>query len=166
LLLLLANYGKDGRPGPIVGQFSQETLAETDRHNPSPRELFHEQIPQIGFYREHGFARQARDQNEELGSPFQMPVTSMNRASGWPSNCGSPRALPKILSYNRRAVGNDLKKDIPRQEWQEIMQAHYTQAHAFVSCPTRTQLASLKTPTLRHCTASGVLSVVCATENF
>jgi hypothetical protein len=76
----LQTTGKDGRPEPIVGQFSQETLAENDRHNPSPRELFHEQIPQIGFYREHGFARQARDQNEELGSPFQMPVTSMNLA--------------------------------------------------------------------------------------
>jgi hypothetical protein len=53
---------------------------KNDRHDPSPRELFHEQIPQIGFYREHGFARQARDQNEELGSRFQMPVTSMNLA--------------------------------------------------------------------------------------
>jgi len=28
LLLLLANFGKEGRPEPIVGQFSQETLAE------------------------------------------------------------------------------------------------------------------------------------------
>src|ERR1700681_3157636 len=28
LLLLLANFGKDGAPQPIVGKFSQETLAE------------------------------------------------------------------------------------------------------------------------------------------
>ena len=28
LLLLLANFGKEGRPEPIVGTFSQETLAE------------------------------------------------------------------------------------------------------------------------------------------
>src|SRR5260370_42529741 len=28
LLLLLANFGKEGRPQPIVGTFSQETLAE------------------------------------------------------------------------------------------------------------------------------------------
>jgi CRP/FNR family transcriptional regulator, cyclic AMP receptor protein len=27
LLLLLANFGKEGRPEPIVGKFSQETLA-------------------------------------------------------------------------------------------------------------------------------------------
>ena len=28
LLLLLANFGKEGKPEPIVGKFSQETLAE------------------------------------------------------------------------------------------------------------------------------------------
>jgi CRP/FNR family transcriptional regulator, cyclic AMP receptor protein len=28
LLLLLANFGKQGKPEPIVGRFSQETLAE------------------------------------------------------------------------------------------------------------------------------------------
>jgi CRP-like cAMP-binding protein len=28
LLLLLANFGKDGKPEPIVGKFSQETLAD------------------------------------------------------------------------------------------------------------------------------------------
>jgi CRP/FNR family cyclic AMP-dependent transcriptional regulator len=28
LLLLLANFGKEGRPEPIVGKISQETLAE------------------------------------------------------------------------------------------------------------------------------------------
>jgi CRP/FNR family transcriptional regulator, cyclic AMP receptor protein len=28
LLLLLANFGKEGRPEPIVGNFSQETLAQ------------------------------------------------------------------------------------------------------------------------------------------
>jgi hypothetical protein len=49
LLLLLANFGKEGRPEPIVGKFSQETLAE-DRHDPISGKLFHEQIPQIGLY--------------------------------------------------------------------------------------------------------------------
>ena len=32
-LLLLANFGKESGPGPIVGKFSQETLAKNDRHN-------------------------------------------------------------------------------------------------------------------------------------
>jgi CRP/FNR family transcriptional regulator, cyclic AMP receptor protein len=49
LLLLLANFGKEGRPEPIVGNFSQETLAEMIA--PITRKLFHEQVPQIGFYR-------------------------------------------------------------------------------------------------------------------
>jgi CRP/FNR family transcriptional regulator, cyclic AMP receptor protein len=33
LLLLLANFGKSGRPEPIVGKFSQETLAEMDANS-------------------------------------------------------------------------------------------------------------------------------------
>ena len=50
LLLLLANFGKEGRPEPIVGNFSQETLAEMIGHYALTRELLHEQIPQIGVY--------------------------------------------------------------------------------------------------------------------
>jgi hypothetical protein len=45
LLLLLANFGKEGRPEPIVGTFSQENPGGDDRHDPIARELFHEQIP-------------------------------------------------------------------------------------------------------------------------
>jgi len=51
LLLLLANFGKEGRPEPIVGKYSQETLAEMDWHDTIAREFFHEQISQIGLYR-------------------------------------------------------------------------------------------------------------------
>jgi hypothetical protein len=42
------------------------------------------------FLVEHGFVRQVRDQKRELGSPFQLPVTSMNRASGWPLKFRKP----------------------------------------------------------------------------
>src|SRR6266496_4223705 len=38
LLLLLANFGKEGRPVPIVGKFSQETTGGDDRHDPIARE--------------------------------------------------------------------------------------------------------------------------------
>jgi len=51
LLLLLANFGKEGRPEPIVGKFSQETLAEMIGTTRSRVSSFHEQILQIGFYR-------------------------------------------------------------------------------------------------------------------
>jgi hypothetical protein len=40
LLLLLANFCKEGRPEPVDTKISQEMLAE--RHNPIPREPFHE----------------------------------------------------------------------------------------------------------------------------
>ena len=38
LLLLLANFGKEGRPEPIVGKFSQEMLAEMIEYNALARE--------------------------------------------------------------------------------------------------------------------------------
>ena len=50
VLLLLANFGKDDAPEPIVGKFSQEILAEMIGTTSIPRQLFHEQIPQIGLY--------------------------------------------------------------------------------------------------------------------
>ena len=40
LLLILANYGKEDRPEPIVPKINQETLA--DRHKPYPRQSLHE----------------------------------------------------------------------------------------------------------------------------
>ena len=48
-LLLLANFGKEATVEPIVGKFSQETLAER-RDNSITRQPFHEQISQIGLY--------------------------------------------------------------------------------------------------------------------
>jgi CRP/FNR family cyclic AMP-dependent transcriptional regulator len=49
LLLLLANFGKEGRPEPIEVQSGN--AGGDDRHDASARELFHEQIPQIRLYR-------------------------------------------------------------------------------------------------------------------
>ena len=77
LLLLLANFGKEGKPEPTVGILVRKRWRRDDRYDAVARKLFHEQIPQTGFYRiqwknrgpqflvERGFARQARDQNEE-----------------------------------------------------------------------------------------------------
>ena len=48
-LLLLANFGKEGRPEPIIAKISQETLARDDRNDPVARELLHEQISQAGL---------------------------------------------------------------------------------------------------------------------
>jgi len=50
LLLLLANFGKDEKPEPILAKISQETLCGYDRHDPVPGEFFHEQISKTGSY--------------------------------------------------------------------------------------------------------------------
>ena len=51
LLLLLANFGKEGRAEPILSKISQETLAEMIGTNPVARQPLHEQVPSIGFHR-------------------------------------------------------------------------------------------------------------------
>ena len=48
LLLLLANFGKDGHPTPINSNINQETLAEMIGSNSIPGEFFHEQISKTG----------------------------------------------------------------------------------------------------------------------
>jgi hypothetical protein len=40
IFLLLANFGKEGRPEPIVGKFSQENAGGDDRYDSIARELF------------------------------------------------------------------------------------------------------------------------------
>jgi CRP/FNR family transcriptional regulator, cyclic AMP receptor protein len=47
-LLLLANFGKEGRPEPIAAKISQPDTGRDDRHDAISRELFHEQISEIG----------------------------------------------------------------------------------------------------------------------
>jgi CRP/FNR family cyclic AMP-dependent transcriptional regulator len=44
LLLLLANFGKEGSPQPISPNVSQETFGRDDRHHPFPRQSLHEQV--------------------------------------------------------------------------------------------------------------------------
>ena len=44
LLLLLANFGKEGRPEPIVAKVQPRDAGGDDRHDAIARELFHEQI--------------------------------------------------------------------------------------------------------------------------
>ena len=48
-LLLLANFGKEGQPEPIIAKVSQETLAEMIGTTRSRVSFFIEQISKIGF---------------------------------------------------------------------------------------------------------------------
>ena len=54
LLLLLANFGKEGRPEPIVGNFSQETLAEMIRTTRSRVSYFMNKFRKLGFIEYNG----------------------------------------------------------------------------------------------------------------
>jgi len=49
LLLLLANFGKEGRPEPIVGKFSQETLAEMIGTTRARVSFFMNKFRRLGF---------------------------------------------------------------------------------------------------------------------
>jgi hypothetical protein len=51
LLLLLANFGKEGRPEPIIAKISQETLAEMIGTTRSRVSFLHEQISAAGLRR-------------------------------------------------------------------------------------------------------------------
>jgi CRP/FNR family cyclic AMP-dependent transcriptional regulator len=54
LLLLLANFGKDGRPEPIVGKFSQETLAEMIGTTRSRVSFFMNKFRRLGYIEYNG----------------------------------------------------------------------------------------------------------------
>ena len=54
LLLLLANFGKEGRPEPIMGTFSQETLAEMIGTTRSRVSFFMNKFRKMGFIEYNG----------------------------------------------------------------------------------------------------------------
>jgi CRP/FNR family cyclic AMP-dependent transcriptional regulator len=54
LLLLLANFGKEGRPEPIVAKISQETLAEMIGTTRSRVSHFMNKFRQLGFIHYNG----------------------------------------------------------------------------------------------------------------
>ena len=54
LLLLLANFGKEGRPEPIVGKFSQETLAEMIGTTRSRVSFFMNRFRKLGYIEYNG----------------------------------------------------------------------------------------------------------------
>jgi CRP/FNR family transcriptional regulator, cyclic AMP receptor protein len=54
LLLFLANFGKDGKPEPIVGKFSQETLAEMIGTTRSRVSFFMNKFRKLGYIEYNG----------------------------------------------------------------------------------------------------------------
>jgi CRP/FNR family transcriptional regulator, cyclic AMP receptor protein len=54
LLLLLANFGKEGRPEPMVGKFIQETLAEMIGTTRSRVSFFMNRFRKLGYIEYNG----------------------------------------------------------------------------------------------------------------
>jgi CRP-like cAMP-binding protein len=54
VLLLLANFGKEGTPQPIVGKFSQETLAEMIGTTRSRVSFFMNKFRKLGYVEYNG----------------------------------------------------------------------------------------------------------------
>ena len=54
LLLLLANFGKEGKPEPIIGRYSQETLAEMIGTTRSRVSFFMNKFRKMGFIEYNG----------------------------------------------------------------------------------------------------------------
>src|ERR1700681_1059979 len=54
LLLLLANFGKEGRPEPIIGKISQETLAEMIGTTRARVSFFMNKFRKLGFIEYNG----------------------------------------------------------------------------------------------------------------
>jgi CRP-like cAMP-binding protein len=54
LLLLLANFGKEGKPEPIVGKFSQETLAEMIGTTRARVSFFMNKFRKLGYIKYNG----------------------------------------------------------------------------------------------------------------
>ena len=93
-LLLLANFGKEGRPEPVVAKVSQETLAEMIGTTRSRVSHFMNKFPAIGLHRlqrnlgspqlvvERRFARSTADQKMNMGTFEQSGVR-------WFIDCGA-----------------------------------------------------------------------------
>ena len=79
LLLLLANFGKEGKPEPIVGKFSQETLAEMIGTTRSRVSFFMNKFRKLGFIEYNG---QIEVHNSLLNVVlFDRPEITMRDAS-------------------------------------------------------------------------------------
>ena len=54
LLLLMANFGKEGKPEPVIAKISQKTLAEMIGTSPSRVNIFMNKFRKLGFIEYNG----------------------------------------------------------------------------------------------------------------
>ena len=82
LLLLLANFGKEGRPEPIVAKISQETLAEMIGTTRSRVSHFMNKFRQLGFIEYNGHL-------EVHSSLLSVVLSEQSRSVNPPASSGS-----------------------------------------------------------------------------
>jgi CRP/FNR family transcriptional regulator, cyclic AMP receptor protein len=103
LLLLLANFGKEGRPEPIVGKISQETLAEMIGTTRARVSFFMNKFRKLGYIDYNGHLK---IHNSLLNVVLYDKLESdLNEASG-PSGAGSPFAGARRSPHEERLDPN------------------------------------------------------------
>jgi CRP/FNR family transcriptional regulator, cyclic AMP receptor protein len=85
LLLLLANFGKDARPEPIIGKISQETLAEMIGTTRARVSFFMNKFRKLGYIEYNGHLKV----NNAL-----LNVVLYDKPDGNPNDAPAPRGKP------------------------------------------------------------------------
>jgi CRP/FNR family cyclic AMP-dependent transcriptional regulator len=126
LLLLLANFGKDGGKQPVIGKFSQETLAEMIGTTRSRVSFFMNKFRKLGYIEYNGklevnnsllnvvFVRQAGDRHEGPGRREEIAsgARSSRREVVTYQLRRSRRAHPNNFRYRVTAFGLALQTRI------------------------------------------------------
>ena len=102
VLLMLAHFGKEGVPEPVVPKISQETPGRNVRNDPFPSELFHEPVQEIGLHslcrwdrgRAAGAQFTAECSSERLSSPRRTSFPITHSAIGTLRRCAHPAKWP------------------------------------------------------------------------
>ncbi len=120
ILLLLAHFGKEGKPEPVIAKISQETLAEMIGTTRSRVSFFMNKFRKLGFIEYNGGIARAQLPPEcrppRLGSPLITALsvsastasTARRRAMrweicGWKGGAGRPRGAVRVVG--RSAAG-------------------------------------------------------------
>ena len=103
LLLLLANFGKEGKPEPIIAKISQETLAEMIGTTRSRVSFFMNKFRKLGFIR---LQRRHRSPQFTVECRSARPAADQDlnvRASSLPNNANRPPRRIACVSGRLRA---------------------------------------------------------------
>jgi Crp-like helix-turn-helix domain len=109
LLLLLANFGKEGKPEPIVGKFSQETLAEMIGTTRARVSFFMNKFRKLGFIEYNG----KLEVHTSLLNMVLHDNPKIEKTNSWqtPERCPSGLRRAHLLGVYARASGEPHRLD-------------------------------------------------------